>query len=97
MNPPDKQIIKAALNTSWGNHQTRTLAQNAPPSEEELKMRWKQHIGSARTIWNKVSENELLTSEGHKKPLVCLIQKHHDITRDEANKQVNRFFEKHMT
>ena len=93
--------VKAAFNTplraSWENHQTRNLHPHPLPSMDELKARWKQQVGAARMVWDKLSEKELLESEGHKRPLVCLIQERHGATRDEANKQVNRFFEKHMS
>lgn len=94
---PAKAAVNAPARTRWENHQTRNLHPHSLPSMDELKARWKQQVGAARRVWDKVSEKELLESEGHKRPLVCLIQERHDITRDEANKQVNSFFEKHMT
>jgi uncharacterized protein YjbJ (UPF0337 family) len=91
------KTISALPHPLWENHQTRNRQQRTLPSRDELKARWKSKIGIARTLWSKLSEKELLESEGHKLPLVCLIQERHGITRDEANKQVNRFFEQHMT
>lgn len=79
------------------NHQSRSLKNHSLRSVDELKARWKEQVTAACMVWNKLSEKELLESEGHKMPLVCLIQARHDITRDEANKQVNRFFEQHMS
>lgn len=97
MPTPAKAALNAPLHASWENHQTRNLHPYPLPSMDELKARWKQQVGAARMVWDKLSEKELLESEGHKMPLVCLIQEHHGATRDEANKQVNRFFEKHMS
>lgn len=66
-------------------------------SVEELKSRWIQKISAAKAVWSQLSENELLESGGHKRPLVGLILAKHTISRDEANKQVNQFFEQHMS
>ncbi|MDI1303230.1 MAG: hypothetical protein PSX71_15125 [bacterium] len=95
--PVLSKTINALPHPIWENHQTRSRQQRTLPSMDELKARWKNKIGIARTVWSKLSEKELLESDGHKLPLVCLIQERHDITRDEANKQVNHFFEQHMT
>lgn len=63
---------------------------------DEIKARWKTTVGTAMLEWNKLTETELLQSQGHKKQLVDLLQQHHALSRDDANKQVNAFFEKHM-
>ena len=50
-------------------------------------------IGSAKIAWGKLSENELLESEGHVQKIAGLVQERYAITRDEADKQVKNFFE----
>ena len=64
------------------------------PSVDEMKGQWKQHIGAAKVAWGKLTEDELLTLEGHEQKLAGLIQERYAITRDEADKQVKAFFEK---
>ncbi|WP_405118187.1 CsbD family protein [Pseudomonas leptonychotis] len=35
------------------------------PSSDELKGKWKQQVGAAKTAWGKLTEDELLQSEEH--------------------------------
>jgi len=65
------------------------------PSIDELKGKWKQHVGAAKIVWGKLTEDELLKSEGHAQKLTGLVQERYAITRDEADKQVSAFFKKH--
>jgi uncharacterized protein YjbJ (UPF0337 family) len=64
------------------------------PSVDELKGKWQQHVGSAKIAWGKLTEDELLKSEGHDQKLAGLIQERYAITRDEAEKQVKEFLDK---
>lgn len=65
------------------------------PSVDEVKGIWKQQVGAAKIAWGKLTEDELLKLEGHQQKLTGLVQERYAITRDEAEKQVNSFFEKH--
>jgi uncharacterized protein YjbJ (UPF0337 family) len=65
------------------------------PSVDEVKGKWKQQIGAAKIAWGKLTEDELLRLEGHQQKLAGLVQERYAITRDEADKQVKSFFEKH--
>ncbi|MWV17367.1 CsbD family protein [Pseudomonas sp. L-22-4S-12] len=64
------------------------------PSADELKGKWKQQVGAAKIAWGKLTEDELLQSEGHEEKLAGLIQERYAITRDEADKQVKSFIKK---
>lgn len=64
------------------------------PSADQLKAKWKQQVGSAKIAWGKLTEDELLKSEGRQEKLVGLIQERYAITRDEAEKQVKDFIKK---
>jgi len=64
-------------------------------SADEIKGKWKQHVGEAKIIWGKLTEDEILKSEGHLQKLAGLVQERYAITRDEADKQVHSFMEKH--
>lgn len=66
------------------------------PSMNQIKIQWKSKIEYAQRAWNKVTKSELLEADGQKSKLVDMIQHRHATTRDEANKQVNQFFQKHM-
>ena len=65
------------------------------PTVDELKGKWKQHVGAAKIAWGKLTEDELLKIEGHQQKLVGLVQERYAVTRDEADRQVKSFFDKH--
>jgi uncharacterized protein YjbJ (UPF0337 family) len=64
------------------------------PSVDELKGKWKQQVGGAKLAWGKLTEDEILKSEGRAEKLAGLVQERYAITRDEADKQVKEFFSK---
>ncbi|MCY1270221.1 hypothetical protein D9M68_819660 [compost metagenome] len=64
------------------------------PSSDELKGKWKQQVGAAKIAWGKLTEDELLQSEGQEQKLAGLLQERYAMTRDEADKQVKSFLEK---
>lgn len=63
-------------------------------SADELKGKWKQQVGAVKLAWGKLTDDEILKSEGRAEKLAGLVQERYAITRDEADKQVNRFFDK---
>ena len=65
------------------------------PSKEELKGKWKQQVGAAKVAWGKLTDNELLESEGHVEKLAGLVQERYAVASDEAARQVKEFFAKH--
>jgi len=67
------------------------------PTLNQISIQWKSKIEYAQRVWNKLTKSELLEAKGQKHLLVEMIQKRHATTRDEANKQVNKFFETHMS
>lgn len=60
-------------------------------SGNEIKSQWKQQIGAAKIAWGKLTEDELLESEGHLDKLVGLVQERYAITRNEAIRRVRNF------
>ncbi len=65
------------------------------PSKEELKGKWKQQVGAAKVAWGKLTDDELLKSEGHAEKLAGLVQERYAVASDEAARQVKEFFAKH--
>lgn len=63
-------------------------------STEEYKGKWKQKVGSAKIMWGKLTDDELLQTEGHIQKLSGLIKERYAITHEEAKEQVNSFFKK---
>ena len=64
------------------------------PSDDEIKGNWKQQVGAAKIAWGKLTEDELLKTEGQQMRLAGLVQSRYSIQRDEAEKQVKAFLEK---
>ncbi|QKE64070.1 CsbD family protein [Aquipseudomonas campi] len=64
------------------------------PSADELKGKWQQQVGAAKIAWGKLTEDELLKSEGHAQKLAGLVQERYAITREEADEQVKSFIKK---
>ncbi|HEX5843251.1 MAG TPA: CsbD family protein [Pseudomonas sp.] len=60
-------------------------------SADSLKGKWKQQVGAAKIAWGKLTEDELLQSEGHQQKLAGLVQERYAISRDAAEEQVNDF------
>lgn len=67
------------------------------PSVDSIKAQWKQQVGAAKVVWGKLTDDELLKIEGHAQKLTGLVQERYAISRDEADKQVKTFFEKHKS
>jgi uncharacterized protein YjbJ (UPF0337 family) len=65
------------------------------PGVDKLKGLWKQQMGAAKITWGKLTDDELLRLEGHEEKLAGLIQERYAVTRENAEKQVKSFFEKH--
>ena len=64
------------------------------PSTDELKGKWQQQVGAAKIAWGKLTEDELLKTEGQEQKLAGLIKERYALTRDEADKQVKSFLQK---
>ncbi len=64
------------------------------PSVDQIKGKWKQHVGAAKIAWGKLTEDELLRLEGHQDRIAGAVQERYAITRDEADRQVKDFFAK---
>ena len=54
--------------------------------------RWKQQQAAAALYWPRISEQELVWSDGHVVRLVALVRQHYDISESNAQSQVERFF-----
>lgn len=80
----DNTFSSAAGTVSDGNY----LIDN---KLDELLGKWKQKVGSAKVMWGKLTDDELLKTEGHVQKLSGLLQERYAITKEAADKQVNNF------
>lgn len=65
------------------------------PTSEELSAKWQKHVGAAKETWGKLTDDELLKSEGHVQKLTGLVQERYAISHDQAGRQVKNFLSKH--
>ena len=63
------------------------------PGTDELKARWKQQVGAAKAAWGKLTDDELLQTEGHAQKLSGLVEERYAVGRDEADRQVKAFLD----
>jgi uncharacterized protein YjbJ (UPF0337 family) len=84
---PEKNVVGT-------QRQQEQQQQSSLPSIDEVKGKWKQHVGAAKIAWGNLTEDELLKSEGHEQKLAGIVQERYAITRDEADKQVKNFLSK---
>ncbi len=64
------------------------------PSADELKGKWKQQVGAAKVAWGKLTDDEILQTEGHVEKLAGLVQERYAVESAEASRQVKEFFAK---
>jgi uncharacterized protein YjbJ (UPF0337 family) len=65
------------------------------PTTEQIQAKWQQHVGAAKMIWGKLTEDELLKSEGRVQKLTGLVQERYAIPSAQAEIQVKNFLSKH--
>lgn len=75
------------------NNQKSLAAKSAASSLIQHEQFWLTHLDAAQQCWNKLSRAQLLQSEGMPHRLSRLLQEHYDLSRDQADHQINRFKE----
>ncbi len=55
--------------------------------------KWKQMVGKAKTAWGELTDDELTKAQGRAEKRAGLIQERYGRTRDEAEREVRRFFD----
>jgi uncharacterized protein YjbJ (UPF0337 family) len=59
-----------------------------------VKGKWKQAMGSAKSQWGELTDDELQQVDGERDKLVGKVQEKYGIGKDEAEKQVDDWAEK---
>ncbi|MWV17361.1 general stress protein CsbD [Pseudomonas sp. L-22-4S-12] len=67
------------------------------PLTEIIRKNWRQLAGLARIVWDELTLDELIKSEGDAQKLTQLVQQRYDMPHADAQKQVMSFFERHRT
>lgn len=65
-----------------------------PARKDAFNGKWPSQIKAAKSNWNKISESELLKSNGTEINLTELVQQRYSVSKDVANKQVKSFIDK---
>lgn len=63
-------------------------------NNDQIAGKWKQLKGEAKIMWGKLTDDDLDIAEGHKDKLAGKIQERYGKTREEAETEVCRFFER---
>lgn len=77
------------------NEQHSPQQQQSSPSMDKMKLKWKEHLGAAKVTWGKLTNDELLQSEGHAERLGALVQERYALSKEIADKQVKKFISAH--
>ncbi|WP_028008925.1 CsbD family protein [Solimonas flava] len=62
-------------------------------NRDTLKGQWKQLKGRAKQTWGQLTDDELMRIEGNAERLSGLVQERYGLTRDEAERQIDRFLD----
>lgn len=61
-------------------------------NDEQIKGNWKQIKGNLKEKWGKLTDNEIIESEGKRDFLAGKIQERYGKTKDSALEELNEFF-----
>ena len=62
---------------------------------EQMKGKWNQLKGEAKIQWGELTNDELDKIDGHRDKLIGKLQEKYGKSKEEAETEVDRFFEKH--
>lgn len=60
-----------------------------------VKGKWNQFKGDARSTWGKITDDEWDQIHGEREKLVGKLQERYGWSREEADREVNDFFDRH--
>lgn len=72
----------------------RQPQQQRSTSMDVDKIKWQQNLMAAKEVWGRLTDDELLESEGDLKKLSALVSDRYAISRCEADKQIENFLNK---
>jgi uncharacterized protein YjbJ (UPF0337 family) len=79
--------------TSGQNKQSQQQQQSSP-TVDLVKAKWQKHAAAAKIVWGKLTNDEILESEGRAEKLSALVSERYAVDRREANEQVKNFLDK---
>lgn len=90
---PNAAAVAAPVGAAKGDDEVMS---QPPPAKvvEDPKAKWARLMGPAKLHWDKLTDAELLKTEGNEHRLATLVQQRYDIPRGDAYRQVKGFHEK---
>lgn len=64
-------------------------------NQDQVKGRWKEIKGKVKEQWGKLTDDDLLEIEGNQDQLIGRVQHRYGVAKDEAEKQVREFMNRH--
>jgi uncharacterized protein YjbJ (UPF0337 family) len=71
------------------------LQQQESTANDTTSNKWKTMIGAAKEMWNKLTDQELIKSQGNEQELTSLVRRRYSVPQEKANQQVKKFLAKH--
>jgi uncharacterized protein YjbJ (UPF0337 family) len=105
-NSPMKETIKKDFQPDAGDYkkksqqqsenekhisQQKRQQQQQGPTVDVIKAKWQQQVGAAKKVWGKLTDDEILQSNGEAEKLAGLVKERYAVNRIEADKQVKKF------
>lgn len=91
-------VGSTTLHAARGDDDLMSKPPTRPRLADKAKSdRWKQQIGAARLMWDKLSDEELASSGGRRSELAELVRIRYAVTRATADLQVRTFLQTHAT
>jgi len=66
-------------------------------SWNEIKGKWNQYTGKVKETFGKLTEDEIVASEGHREVLIGKLQEKYGFSHDEAEQKLSQFVNEHYT
>jgi uncharacterized protein YjbJ (UPF0337 family) len=87
------QANKPVVENPDAKRPTQSPQQQGAIGGDRFSGKWDQYIGSAKTTWGKLTDDELLKSEGNMQKLSGLVKERYALSRDIADTQVKKFLD----
>lgn len=97
-NPDQKNLqlvdtAKPCKNNEPTQQPTVSQPQQSKPMSDVFTGKWDQYVGQAKVTWGKLTDDEILKSEGSCQRLAGLVEQRYAVSRDIADSQVKKFID----